>query len=61
MIPTRLWSRARQRLIETDHVSFLPSKQSRLHRKTTKRNDHNDKTEINVAAETSEKTLKRKK
>ena len=61
MIPTRLWSRARQRLIETDHVSFLPSKQSRWHRKTTKRNDHNDKTEINVAAETSEKTLKRKK
>ena len=61
MTPARLWSRARQRLIETDHVSFLPSKQSRLHRKTTKRNDHNDKTEINVAAETSEKTLKRKK
>ena len=61
MTPARLWSRARQRLIETDHVSFLPSKQSRLNRKTTKRNDHNDKTEINVAAETFEKPLKRKK
>ena len=27
--PVRLWSRARQRLVETDHISFLPSKQSR--------------------------------
>ena len=57
----RLWSCARQRLIETDHISFLPTKRSRLPRKTTKRNDHNQMTEIGVAAETSEKTLKRKK
>ena len=47
----RLWSRAWQRLVETDHILFLPSKQSRLHRKTTKRDDHNGKTEIGVAAE----------
>ena len=39
--PARLWSRARQRLVETDHISFLPSKQSRLLRKRTKRNDQN--------------------
>ena len=57
----RLWSCARQRLIETDHISFLPTKWSRLPRKATKRNDHNQMTEIGVAAETSEKTLKRKK
>ena len=37
--PVRLWSCARQRLVETDHISFLPSKQSRL--KRTKRNDRN--------------------
>ena len=53
--PARLWSLARQLLVETDHISFLPSKQSLLHRKTTKRNDHNEKTEIGVAAETSGK------
>ena len=46
--PARLWSRARQRLVETDHNSFLPSEQSRLHRKITKRNDYNEKTEIGV-------------
>ena len=46
--PARLWSRARQRLVETDHNSFLPSEQSRLHRKITKRNDYNEKTEISV-------------
>ena len=39
--PARLWSRARQLLVETDHISFLPSKQSRLLRKGTKRNDRN--------------------
>ena len=39
--PVRLWSRARQRLVETDHISFLPSKQSRVLRKRTKRNDRN--------------------
>ena len=60
--PARLWSRARQRLVKTDHISFLPAKQSRLHRKTTKLNDHTEKTEISVAAKTSEKkTLKRNK
>ena len=59
--PARLWSRSRQRLVETDHILFLPSKQSRLHGKT-KRNRLNEKTEIGVAAETSDKkTLKRKK
>ena len=47
--------------LKTDHISFLPTKRSRLPRKTTKRNDHNQMTEIGVAAETSEKTLKRKK
>ena len=44
---------------KTDHkkvISFLPSKQSRLHRKTSKRNDHNEKTEVSL-----KKTLKRKK
>ena len=46
--PARLWSRARQQLVETDHNSFLPSEQSRLHRKITKRNDYNEKTEIGV-------------
>ena len=39
--PVRLWSRGRQRLVETDHISFLQSKQSRLIRKRTKRNDRN--------------------
>ena len=39
--PVRLWSRARQRLVETDHISFLPSKQSRLLRKRTNWNDRN--------------------
>ena len=53
--PARLWSRARQQLVETDHTSLLPSTQLRLHRKTTKQNDYNKKTEIGVAAETSEK------
>ena len=48
--PVRLWSRARQRLVETDHISFLPSKQSRLLRK-----EQNGTTEIGEAAETSEK------
>ena len=48
--PVRLWSRARQRLVETDHISFLPSKQSRLLRK-----EQNGTTEIGKAAETSEK------
>ena len=52
--PAKVWSRARQRFVETDHISFLPSKQSRLHRKT-KRNNINEKTEIGVAAETSHK------
>ena len=46
--PARLQSRARQRLIESDHLSFLPSKQSRLHRRITKRNDYNGKTQIGV-------------
>ena len=55
--PVRLWSRARQRLVETDHISFLPSKQSRLLRKRTKRNDRN----IGEAAETSEKTKRETK
>ena len=55
--PARLWSRARKRPVETDHISFLPSKQSRLHRKVTRWNDHNEKTEIGVAAETSGKKL----
>ena len=55
--PARLWSRARQRLVETDHILLLPSKQSRLHciEKKTKRNDHKKKTEIGVAGETFEK------
>ena len=53
--PARLWSRARRRLVETDHTSFLPPEKSRLHSKTTKRNDHNEKTEIGVPAETSQK------
>ena len=52
--PAKVWSRARQRFVETDHILFLPSKQSRLHRKT-KRNNINEKTEIGVAAETSHK------
>ena len=39
--PVRLWSRARQRLVETDHISFLSSKQSSLLRRRTKRNDRN--------------------
>ena len=46
--PARLWLRARQRLVETDHISFFPSKQSPLHRKPTKRN-------VGVAVETSGK------
>ena len=46
--PARLGSRARQRLVETDQISFLKSKQSRLHRKTTKRNDDNEKSKIGV-------------
>ena len=56
--PVRLWSHARQRLVETDHISFLPSKQSRLLTKGT-----NGATEIGEAAETSEKkkNLKHKK
>ena len=53
--PARLGSRARQRLVETDQISFLPTKQSRLHRKTTKRNNDHEKSKIGVAAETSEK------
>ena len=53
--PARLWSRARQRLVETDHISFSSSKESRLQRKPTKRNNYNEKTEIGVAAEMSEK------
>ena len=59
-IPTRLWSRGRQRLGETDSIPFLPSKRSRLLRKATKRNDYNEKTKIGVAAETSEKNPKKK-
>ena len=55
--PARLWSRARKRPVETDHISFLPSKQIRLHSKVTRWNDHNEKTEIGVAAETSGKKL----
>ena len=55
--PARLWSRARKRPVETDDISFLTSKQSRLHSKVTRWNDHNEKTEIGVAAETSEKKL----
>ena len=34
--PARSWSRARQRLVETDHISILPYKQSCLLRKRTK-------------------------
>ena len=48
----RLWSRAQQRLVETDHILLLPSKQSRLHKK---KQQQNEKTEIGVAAETSGK------
>ena len=59
-IPARLWSRGRQRLGETDSIPLLPSKQSRLLRKATKRNDYNEKTKIGVAAETSEKNPKTK-
>ena len=31
--PARLWSLTRQQLVEIGYISFLPSKQSRLHRK----------------------------
>ena len=55
--PVRLWSRARQRLVETDHISFLPSKQSRLLRKRTKRNYRNWRSCRNIR----KKNLKRKK
>ena len=55
--PVRLWSRARQRLAETDHNSFLPSKQSRLLRKRTKRNDRNWRSCRNIR----KKNVKRKK
>ena len=55
--PVRLWSRARQRLVETDHISFLPSKQSRLLRKRTKRNDQNWRSCRNIP----KKKVKRKK
>ena len=51
--PARLWSRGQQRLVETDHILLLPSKQSRLHKK--KQQQQNEKTEIGVTAETSEK------
>ena len=56
--PVRLWSRARQRLVETDHISFLPSKQSRLLRKRTKRNDRNWRSCRNIR---KKKNVKRKK
>ena len=55
--PVRLWSRARQRLVETDHISFLPSKQSRLLRKRKKRNDRNWRSCRNIR----KKNVKRKK
>ena len=55
--PVRLWSRARQRLVESDHISFLPSKQSRLLRKRTKRNDRNWRSCRNIR----KKNVKRKK
>ena len=53
--PVRLWSCARQRLVETDHISFLPSKQSRL--KRTKQNDRNWRSCRNI----QKRNVKRKK
>ena len=59
--PVRLWSRARQRLVETDHISFLPSKQSRLLRKRTKRNGRNWRSCRNIRKKKRKKQPKRKK
>ena len=57
--PVRLWSRARQRLVETDHISFLPSKQPSH---VCLEKEQNGTTEIGEAAETSpKKNVKRKK
>ena len=55
-LPVRLWSRARQRLVETDHISFLPSKQLRLLRKRTKRNDRNWRSCRNIQKEKKRET-----